>query len=58
LIKFFHLKKIFSYFTDDFFKFIIDARFGETKVKELIYLDLGVGFGLSIIDGVNLNLTV
>jgi hypothetical protein len=37
--------------SDDIFKSIIDAYFGCDNVKNLVYLDLGAGYGLNMLDG-------
>ncbi len=41
----------FPYDSDDIFKSIIDAYFGCDNVKNLVYLDLGAGYGLNMLDG-------
>jgi len=41
----------FPYDSDKIFKSIIDAYFGCDNVKNLVYLDLGAGYGLNMLDG-------
>jgi len=41
----------FPYDSDDIFKNIIDAYFASNNVKDLVYLDLGAGYGLNMLDG-------
>jgi SAM-dependent methyltransferase len=42
----------FPYDEDDVFKFIIDLYFGSSNAKGLVYLDLGAGYGLNMLDGI------
>jgi len=41
----------FPYDSDKIFKSIIDAYFGSNSVKDLVYLDLGAGYGLNMLHG-------
>jgi SAM-dependent methyltransferase len=41
----------FPYDEDGIFRFIIDLYFGSSNAKDLVYLDLGAGYGLNMLDG-------
>jgi hypothetical protein len=49
--KIFSPNRKFPYLMDDIFKHLIDAVFGENNIKNLVYLDLGAGYGINLLSG-------
>jgi len=49
--KIFSTERKFPYLIDDIFKLLIDAVFGVNNIKNLVYLDLGAGYGINLLSG-------